>query len=276
MKRALILVAAVSSFLVLATGATVADESDGRACSHLPGHAELTTVLKSVAGFGNAGVGNDVWAAIVNQDGIVCAVTFSGPDRHAQWEIARLVSAQKAHTSNLLSLSAGDGGFLLAGIGTSTANLWAGAQPGGSLYGIQWTHPVATNAAYRGNPADYGSPNDPMVGRRIGGIVVIGGGLPLYDTKGVRIGGLGLGGDTACSDHIQAWKVRDALGLDNVPFGLSPTNDDNIIFDIVDDVGGNPESPSGFGHPYCFFPALEQAAADALPMDFPIGPNPDR
>ena len=107
-----------------------------------------------------------------------------------------------------------------------------------------------------------------------GSVIVIGGGLALYNSDGVRIGGLGLSGDTACSDHIQAWKVRDALGLDYVPFGLSPTFDDNIIFDIADDFRGNPESPSGFGHPYCFNPVAEQSAVDALPVDFPIGPNP--
>lgn len=275
MRRMRVLIAAVASCLLLAAGVTVADDdkSHRRICKDVPRHAELTAALKSVVGFDNAGLGNDMWAAVVNKDGIVCAVTFSGEDRNAQWTIGRVVSAAKAHTSNMLSLSAGKGG-IFAGNATASGNVWALVQPGSFGYGLNLSNPVDTNVAYRGNPARYGKPNDPMVGKRVGGVIAIGGGLALYNSDGVRIGGLGLSGDTACSDHIQAWKVRDALGLDYVPFGFSPTGDDNIIFDIVDDVGGNPESLSGFGHPYCFNPAAEQAVVDTLPVDFPIGPNP--
>ena len=282
MKRTSIIVAAVSICLMLLPGAAVADDDEllgiaalkhHNMCSDVPGHTRLTAILKSVVGLDNAGLGNDMWAAVVNRDGYVCAVTFSGSDRYAQWGISRLVSAQKANTVNLLSLSAGTGG-IFPGITSSTANLWAGMQPGGGLFGLDNSHPVDTDVAYRGNPAQYGKSNDPLVGRRIGGVIVIGGGLALHDSDGVRVGGLGLSGDSACSDHIQAWKVRDALGLDNVPFGPSPTGDDNIIFDLVDDAGGNPESPSGFGHPTCLFEDAERAAVEALPIDYPIGPNP--
>jgi len=275
MRRTLVRIAAISSCLLLVVGASVADDdrSHRRICKDLPSHAELTAALKSVVGFDNAGLGNDMWAAVVNQDGFVCAVTFSGEDRNAQWTIGRAVSAAKAHTSNMLSLPAGRGG-LLPGIASSTANVWYVVQPGSFGFGLTLSNPVDTDVAYRGNPAHYGKPNDPMVGRRIGGVLGTAGGLALYNSDGNRVGGLGLSGDTACSDHIQAWKVRDALELDYVPFGFSPTGDDNIIFDLVDDVGGNPESPSGFGHPYCFNPAAEQAAVDALPVNFPIGPNP--
>ena len=275
MRRMRVLIVAVSSCLLLAAGATVADDdrSHRRICKDVPGHAELTAALKSVVGFDNAGLGHDMWAARVNQDGVVCAVTFSGEDRNAQWTIGRDVSAAKANTSNMLSLPAGRGG-LFPGIAASTANTWAVVQPGSFGFGLTLSNPVDTDVAYRGNPARYGRPNDPMVGRRIGGVVAVAGGLALYNGDGDRIGALGLSGDTACSDHIQAWKVRDALELDYVPVGFSSTGDDNIIFDIVDDFGGNPESPSGFGHPYCFNPAAEQAAVDALPVDFPIGPNP--
>ncbi len=275
MRRMLVPIVAVSSCLLLAAGLAVADDdrSHRRICKDLPSHAELTAVLKSVAVLDNAGIGNEMWAAVVNQDGFVCAVTFSGEDRNAQWTIGRVASAAKAHTSNMLSLPAGRGG-LFAGIATSTANAWNVVQPGRFGYGLTLSNPVDTDVAYRGNPARYGTRNDPMVGRRIGGVIAVAGGLALYNSDGDRIGALGLSGDTACSDHIQAWKVRDALGLDYVPFGVSPTGDDNIIFDLIDDFGGNPESPSGFGHPYCFNPPAEEAAVSALPVDFPIGPNP--
>jgi hypothetical protein len=60
--------------------------------------------------------------------------------------------------------------------------------------------------------------------------------------------------------------------LDFVPAGVSATGDDNIIFDISDDAGLNPESASGFGHPLCGF-GEEPIAAD-LPNSHPIGVNP--
>jgi hypothetical protein len=48
----------------------------------------------------------------------------------------------------------------------------------------------------------------------------------------VLLGALGVSGDTSCADHNIAWKLRDRLGLDFVPKGVSPTGDDNIIYDF--------------------------------------------
>lgn len=246
------------------------------ACGGLPSYDELHTALGEVVGPDNAGLGNDMWATIVNRDGVVCAVTFSGGDPGDQWPGSRVISAQKASTANAFSLPLGAGG--LPGLALSTANLWSATQPGGSLFGLQFSNPVSDAVAYGGpssadkNTKNYGLPNDPLVGRLIGGVNVFGGGLGLYDSKGNLIGALGLSGDTSCSDHIQAWKVRDGLGLDFVPTGVSPTGDDNIIFDVADDAGGNPESAGSFGHPTCLDAAAETAAAAALPINFPIGP----
>jgi Haem degrading protein HbpS-like len=50
-----------------------------------------------------------------------------------------------------------------------------------------------------------------MVGQRGGGANVFGGGLAVY-RNGVRVGGLGVSGDTSCTDHMVAWRVRHALG----------------------------------------------------------------
>jgi hypothetical protein len=36
-----------------------------------------------------------------------------------------------------------------------------------------------------------------------------------------------------------AWKVRHALNLDNVPAGVSPTKDDNIVHDITEGAKGH-------------------------------------
>jgi uncharacterized protein GlcG (DUF336 family) len=153
----------------------------------------------------------------------------------------------------------------------STANLYSAVQPGGTLFGLQESNPVDTGVAYGGNAKNYGQSNDPMVGKKIGGVNVFGGGLGLYASSGELVGGLGVSGDTSCTDHIVAWKVRDAILLDNVPTGVSPTGDDNIIFDTtVDSETGHTVSAGGFGHPVCDAAATTEAGS--LPVDHPVGP----
>ena len=84
-----------------------------------------------------------------------------------------------------------------------------------------------------------------MVGKKIGGVNVFGGGLlALYAAGHQTIGGLGVSGDTSCADHNIAWRVRNALGLDhmaaNTNAGLAAVGGvsgdaarpDNIVFDI--------------------------------------------
>ena len=208
-----------------------------RLCSELPSHADLLEAISATVDDAD-GVGFDLeaWATIVDRDGVVCAVAFTGDDRGSQWPGSRVISAQKANTANA---------FSLPGLALSTANLYSLVQPGGSLYGLQHSNPVDTHVAYRGNPENYGAPNDPMVGDRIGGVNVFGGGLPLYDADGTLLGGIGMSGDASCRDHLNAKNARAELGLDNTP------NSDDIVFDIVDDAHGNPESAGGFGHPTC-------------------------
>jgi uncharacterized protein GlcG (DUF336 family) len=185
----------------------------------------------------NSGMGNPEWAAIVDRDGTVCAVVFSGPDRSAEWPGSRLIAAEKANTANALSSP----NFAL-----STANLYTASQPGQSLYSLTTSAPPNGQAAFAGPPTAFGQQNDPMVGKPIGGIIVFGGGLPLYTSKGHIVGGLGVSGDTSCADHIIAWKVRHQLGLDGVPMGVAPDQTDNMVLDIQ-----NGQSASGWGHPSC-------------------------
>src|SRR5438067_7745846 len=209
-------------------------------CAALPDHAKLKAALTAAVKDGqdgNGGLGNQFWAAVVNRDGIVCAVVFSGPDRSAQWPGSRLIAAEKANTANALS----GPNFAL-----STANLYSAAQPGQSLYSLISAGPPNPNAVFAGTPDSFGQPNDPMLGKPIGGIIVFGGGLALYSGKGKIVGGLGVSGDTSCADHVVAWKVRHSLKLDGVPMGVAPGQNDNMILDIQ-----NGSSPSGFGHPSC-------------------------
>ena len=239
------------------------------ACSGLPSFGALKTALQDVVDAGgNGGLGNDMWATVVNRDGIVCNVAFTGDSRGDQWPGSRVISAQKANTANAFSRPSGVIGFAGA---LSTANLYSAVQSGGTLFGLQESNPVSTRVAYGGNPAHYGQSNDPMDGQRIGGVNVFGGGLALYNAAGALVGGVGVSGDTSCTDHIVAWKLRFALNLDNVPAGVSPTGDDNIIHDVtVDPETGHTVSAKGFGHPECDATATD--VAKTLPEKYPIGP----
>jgi len=231
-------------------------------CGSLPDHGKLRAALQAAVKEGqdaNGGMGNQEWAAVVNRDGQVCAVVFSGPDRSAQWPGSRLIAAEKASTANALSAP----NFAL-----STANLYFASQPGQSLFGLVSTAPPNPQAAFAGSPDAFGQPNDPLVGKPIGGIVVFGGGLALYDRQGKIIGGLGVSGDTACADHVVAWKVRHAVGLDAVPMGVAHGGNDNMILDLQ-----GSSSISGFGHPSCKGGKPSDAVIKGLPEKLPTGPK---
>jgi hypothetical protein len=110
---------------------------------------------------------------------------------------------------------------------------------------------VDPNVAYGGLPRFYGQVNDPMVGRRVGGVNVFGGGLALYNAQGKVIGAIGVSGDTSCADHHIGWRARANLMLDYVPDGVSgdSTRPDNILFDDMN--GDNNGITDGFEHPSC-------------------------
>ncbi len=270
---------------ILATGVAVADDNgngngngngnahgnDKNGCSALPSFSALQSALGKALKDENSGLNNQMWATIVDRDGIVCAVAFSGSDRGAQWPGSRAISAQKANTANAFSLdrsSSSNGKGQAKGLALSTANLFTAVQPGGSLYGLQASNPVDTSVAYDGPSSQYGTADDPMVGNKPGGVNVFGGGLGLYTAGGAIVGAVGVSGDTSCTDHDVAWRTRHYLNLDHLSGvgGVSgdPARPDNIIYDInanTDGTGGTGQSPtgsggvgmsaSGFGHPKC-------------------------
>jgi len=227
-------------------------------CGSLPNYDQLKSAVQAVVKEGksaNTGMGNQEWAATVNRDGIVCAVVFSGPDRTVEWPGSRLIAAEKANTGNALS----GPNFAL-----STANLYFPSQPGQSLYSLATSAPPNSAAAFSGSPQQFGTKSDPFVGKPIGGIIVFGGGLALYDKSGKLVGGLGLSGDTSCADHVIAWKVRHKLDLDHVPLGVAPGQTDNMILDVSNGV-----SASGFGHPSCKGGLPSDEIIKRLPQQFP-------
>jgi uncharacterized protein GlcG (DUF336 family) len=227
----------------------------------LPTFNQMRNALRDIVAEQNGGLGFDMWAAIVDRDGFVLDVLFSGENRADEWPGSRAIAAQKAHTANAFSLD----NFALA-----SGNLYAPTQPGGSLFGLQESNPVDPQVAYDGNPKLYGTPNDPLTGRRMGGINVFGGGLALYAADGTLLGGIGLSGDTSCTDHVIAWKLRHALNLDNVPAGVADGNaDDNLILDTDGTL-------TGFEHPACFDnPGRgdHKVIIANLPTTDPIGPD---
>ena len=236
---------------ILAAGALFADDST---CRGLPSQSALRAALVAARGQSNGGFNLDMWGTVVNRDGVVCAVAFTGNNRGDQWPGSRVISAQKANTANAFSLT---------GLALSTANLYSATQPGGSLFGLQHSNPVDTGVAYGGNPANNGQPNDPMVGGRIGGVNVFGGGLALYNSSHQLIGAVGVSGDSSCADHNIAWRTRHTLVLDYVPGGVSGDSHrpDNIVYDIVTPAGFPAGvSTSGWGHPACT-PAATSIAA---------------
>ena len=264
-----------------AASAQGVNNASRKGCKDLPSWEELKTALTAARAQANGGLNLDMWGTIVDRDGVVCAVAFTGADRGDQWPGSRVISAQKASTAN---------SFSLPGLSLSTANLYTATQPGGSLFGLQESNPVSTDVAYSGNPARYGQPNDPMVGGRVGGVNVFGGGLALYDADRNIVGGLGVSGDTSCADHNVAYRTRSTLNLDYVPNGVAaasdPTRRDNIIFDIVPQSNGIPNpgqmsgisgpntvaNPGGFGHPSCHAysgqgNAVSRGFAAALPAN---------
>jgi uncharacterized protein GlcG (DUF336 family) len=244
------------AFISTSFSAQAADRliTSDKGCASLPSHAQLQAALTAsvVSGGGGTdatattgGLGFPMWVTMVNSAGRVCAVAkIGGTD---PWPGSRVISAQKAYTANAFSNEK---------LALSTANLFTAVQPGGSLYGLQHSNPVNTLFAYAGDATRFGTNRDPMVGARVGGINVFGGGVALYDTNKKVIGAIGVSGDTSCADHQVAWKIRGALVgkgavAAKVPGGVNTTGllpgatgDDNIIFDL----NASGVSASGFGH----------------------------
>ena len=171
----------------------------------------------------NTGSGNGMWAALVDQTGKVCWVysvvgknaTANGGEYagNSAWLGSRVISAQKANTANAFSLD---------NSAISSGALTVATYEGGSLYGLETSNPIDGTKAYKGPAQRRGKKNDPLVGKDIGGVNLFGGGVAIYNTNGIKMGAVGVSGDTSCRDHSMAYRLRIALGLDNNP------NDDGL------------------------------------------------
>lgn len=177
-----------------------------------------------------AGFGLGMWATLMDTSGKVCMVysvdgdigTANGGEDagNTAWLGSRVISAQKANTANAFSLDE---------ISIPTGAISAAVYPGGSLYGLQHSNPVDVTAVYKGAAKTFGTKADTMKNKRPGGVNVFGGGIALYDGGGVKVGAVGVSGDTSCRDAAMAFNVRAQLGLDN------PPNDDTLYLVAVPD-----------------------------------------
>lgn len=198
-------------------------------CKDLPGEKQLKELLiqapKEGGDAGGLFHGARMWAAIVNRDGEVCAFTTSTADPTQVWPGSQAIAKSKAYTANAFSLDT---------LALSTARLYTFTQPGHSLWSLGQSNTF--------NPSFLAPPSEQRTGeeRIAGGLIFFGGGVPLYNSNGKIIGGLGVSGDTSCADHEIAKRVRSLAGL-NPPGGP-----------LVDDITySSADGASVFTHPLC-------------------------
>jgi uncharacterized protein GlcG (DUF336 family) len=200
-------------------------------CSALPSASALAEFLVQAPGTGgDAGGlfhGTRMWGAVVNRDGELCAYATSQPDPSQVWPGSQAIAKSKAYTANAFSLDASAPVSAL-----STARLYTFTQPGHSLWSLGQSNLFDTR--FLAAPDANGGHN-----QITGGLIFFGGGVPLY-SDGLIVGGLGISGDTSCTDHEIAKRVRSLAGL-NHPGG-APVDD--ISYSSVD-------GPGPFTHPLC-------------------------
>ena len=93
MRSNLIKVIIGGVFAVNAIGA----HAEGRnGCCSLPNNAQLKAALIQAVADETSGLDLQMWDTIVNRDGVVCAVAFSGANRGAQRLGSWVISAQKS------------------------------------------------------------------------------------------------------------------------------------------------------------------------------------
>jgi uncharacterized protein GlcG (DUF336 family) len=173
---------------------------------------------------------NRMWSAVVDRQGTLCDVVEVGD----AWPGSRANAIAKANTANSFSNSA---------VALSTANLYSATQPGGMLFGLHNSTPFNADFLAQGTG----------IGQVPGGLITFGGGVPLY-LGGQVIGGLGVGGDSPCADHVIAYRMRRAAHLDGIPAGVGFNGTDNIDYLAAG------QAPTGFKHPHCFPQDLSPSA----------------
>jgi uncharacterized protein GlcG (DUF336 family) len=197
-------------------------------CAALPDEAALKGFLVAAPGTGGEAGGlfhgSRMWGALVNRDGELCAYATSMSDPTQVWPGSQAIAKAKAYTANAFSLDS---------LALSTALLYTFTQPGHSLWSLGQSNLF--------DPKFLAAPGAQSgINQITGGLIFFGGGVPLYNASGKIVGGLGISGDTSCTDHEIAKRVRDLAGL--LPPGGSAADD--ITYSSAD-------GASVFTHPLC-------------------------
>src|SRR5690349_1801576 len=117
---------------VILSATAASAQVDG--CAGLPDYSQLKRALVAARVAEDSGLNAQQWATIVDRDGVVCAVAFTGNDRGSQMANGRVASAMRANTANSFAYDAGsssNGKGFPDGLALSTANLFSATQPGG-------------------------------------------------------------------------------------------------------------------------------------------------
>src|SRR5512132_2397745 len=128
------------------TSASTGERSKG--CDDVPTADNLRKLLQGApnqdgADAGGLNHGKYMWAAAVDRDGKLCAVTVSTDDPAAAWPGSRGIAIAKAFTANAFSTDTSP---------MSTARLYTLSQPGHSLWGAGSGNPL--------NPECLSTPDD--------------------------------------------------------------------------------------------------------------------
>lgn len=198
-------------------------------CTGLPDETALKGFLADAPGTGgDAGGlfhGTRMWGAVVNRDGEFCAASTSTADPSQVWPGSQAIAKAKAYTANAFSLD---------GLALSSAMLYTFTQPGHSLWSLGQSN--LFESKFLAPTSGQGGGKEQITG----GLIFFGGGVALYSADGKIIGGLGISGDTSCTDHEIAKRVRNLATL-NPPGGA-----------LVDDIHYTATNgPDVFTHPLC-------------------------
>ena len=223
---------AITGALVSSLGpvGSVVEATTNSKCQGLPNEAALKGFLVAAPSTGgDAGGlfgGARMWGAIVNRNGELCTFATSTADPTHVWPGSQAIAKAKAYTANAFSNES---------LALSTALLYTFTQPGHSLWSLGQSN--LFKPEFLAPPSGQGGGKELIAG----GLIFFGGGVPLYDAGGNPVGGLGISGDTSCTDHEIAKRVRTLAGLNNVPGGALA---DDITYSSVD-------GASAFTHPLC-------------------------
>ena len=225
-RRVIASAAAAAAFaMMMGTGYVTVHAENNNSCGNgLPTAAQVRAYLQQAPDVeGDAGGlfhGRRMWASVVNRAGQVCYAVASTDDPTDVWPGSQAIAKAKAYTANAFSLDI---------LPLSTARLYTFTQPGHSLWSLGQSNLFNSEKGLA-------VPTDPNGGRPLdGGLIFFGGGVPLYN-QGALVGGLGISGDTSCTDHEIAKRVRNLAGL-NPPGGEFA---DDIVY-----------TNSVFAHPMC-------------------------